>query len=829
MRAAYMLLSAVLFWAATDLVPGKYQPTAKADWTRVEVGGKEYCKDSRTGTLFPAQPYTSKKQASQATVGCNVITTFVPWLGTAEAQAVLNSMFPAHFPTDINVGSGPPPAKALSPPWAHQDVGSPLVAGDCFDQGGVITISGQGDFHKDTAAFHACYLDKTGDWRIDFPFQTLTGAGSYKSCGVAIADSFSSISSSKYTYLTVFQDNNQVVFGGRPDPVSNAYETTSSSSPGSFTSTGTLRIEKLGSVQTGYFSTDGGMTFTQVGSTTWTPAGTFKLFVYVDSGEAATLATCTGLMPVVTSLSSSSAGNVNFVAGPTGTAAADSIAESAGPDGNICVARSVDTSGAVSVQIQNAGTGSAVAGTDFTNIFPVTLSWANGVGGTQCTSLPITNRAGSQPTRTINLTLGAATGGVTIGSTQTTHVTTITDNNLVAIKTANGFYGGNLSSDGCMPNFGCGLKSFMLNQIATEICPNQYITGYALMAAWSLLEDDILGHFSDDPNRGFPLVDALRDALAACGKKLDITMLDYAPSLDPSFPSSHFPKYLFQQHVPDPFANTTWTTDGTCGDDPSCPYGLEIDGITGTWWLRVWQNGIRDRKLALMNAYCARYDNDPTLVQFSVQYDDNQPYVAWQIPALDNAIYINHQARLGNCQHMGIRLGMTFSSSWTQLDNAMAANLADKTELRGTDIYPKSVAPDKCGTPCAAYWQALVMGGHVDGGGNLVPGGGTDYRGVTRWSEEFESTEGCHRWFGTPDQFYTYFTNPDDGWPAHYPNKVIVQIDTGCPPGYGWNDWKAKIQAVQGKLFNGHDGTPRTPHELNTTWCETGIGQCLEQ
>jgi hypothetical protein len=54
-----------------------------------------------------------------------------------------------------------------------------------------------------------------------------------------------------------------------------------------------MRIEIIGSTMTGYISTDGGMNYAQVGTTTWTPSRTFYIGgMHVDSGESSTLATC---------------------------------------------------------------------------------------------------------------------------------------------------------------------------------------------------------------------------------------------------------------------------------------------------------------------------------------------------------------------------------------------------------------------------------------------------------------------------------------------------------------------------------------------------------
>jgi hypothetical protein len=55
-----------------------------ADWSRVQINGVSVCKDASGATFKP--PYSAKADVTKA---CNVLTSFVPWLGTAEAGTVL--------------------------------------------------------------------------------------------------------------------------------------------------------------------------------------------------------------------------------------------------------------------------------------------------------------------------------------------------------------------------------------------------------------------------------------------------------------------------------------------------------------------------------------------------------------------------------------------------------------------------------------------------------------------------------------------------------------------------------------------------------------------
>ena len=72
---------------------------------------------------------------------------------------------------------------------------------------------------------------------------------------------------------------------------------------------------------------------------------------------------------------------------------------------NIGVTRSGGTAGAASVDLVDLGTGTAVAGTDYTAFSPATFNWADGVGGQDTISITLTDRAGEQGPRTINCQL----------------------------------------------------------------------------------------------------------------------------------------------------------------------------------------------------------------------------------------------------------------------------------------------------------------------------------------------------------------------------------------------------------------------------------------
>ena len=86
------------------------------------------------------------------------------------------------------------------------------------------------------------------------------------------------------------------------------------------------------------------------------------------------------------------------------------------------------------VQITDLGTGSATAGTDYTAIGTVTVTFAAGSadGATQVVSIPILDDLGMEGSETINLQLQNATGPPNLGAT-TSHVVTITDDDFPSV------------------------------------------------------------------------------------------------------------------------------------------------------------------------------------------------------------------------------------------------------------------------------------------------------------------------------------------------------------------------------------------------------------
>lgn len=794
-RTLVTLASIALAWLA---VPDLF---VHADWSREKLpDGTQVCRDKETGAAFKP-PYSS---SSQVTVVCNGLTSFIPWLGTAEGQQV-------GFIKNGHAGTSTP-AQSLSAPLLQTDIGSPPTAGTCFDSLNVLTNQGSGDFHKDTSAYHFCYLGKTGDWRISFTLTSLTGSDQYRSCGPAIVDSLAA--DVKYAYLTPSFATGKANFGGRTTTGAGVYETQTFSTAD--WSSGPMRLEKIGNTITGYVSFDNGVNYTQVGTTTWTAAGTYYIGVFADSGLGTTNATCLGSYPSFTSLSSSTAGTLNFVAVGTGSASNSTIREDGATFSGPCVARSVDTSGAITVQIQNAGTGTAVAGTDFTNPpYPQTLSWANGEGGTKCGSLAILDRSGSQTSRTVNYALGGATGSPTLGS-QTTHTLTITDKDLVAMRTQPGVYAAYNKT--CIPydgvRYGC-TKAELLSAVATEVCPHSYIQGMKVIGLPSFFIANTAGVYTaTGPDRGFAIFDPVLDALAACGKYLIMQSLGTVQVNLPSQQAQYFPKFTY---------DSAFNSDGTAAAGTYGFFPANQASQPSGWVAKQTRDDWRDLAIATTAAYCNRYQPGGAHASSAfyaigmIYWNTSLPINAPLPAGYDEATFNNqYRAYLAGAHAACPTINVLATLDYANPNPAqMSTHLADMRDNTHASMANTDVIINRGG----ATWGQQVYAGEA-GSPSVI-----DFRGVVRNMEEVESPEMCGGYGPfTPAQFYNIWRNGDSQQRARFPTHIVVFMAAECDPTYGWAAWKAYLATLSGAtVMDGHSSTLRTPAYVKANACESSM------
>lgn len=110
------------------------------------------------------------------------------------------------------------------------------------------------------------------------------------------------------------------------------------------------------------------------------------------------------------------------------------VDEADGAVTNVITLERVDgSSGVVSVDVSDLGSGSATgSGTDYTFASPTTVSWINGDVADKYVAITIQDDSDPESTETVNLSLGNAMGGASVGSPSTTTVN-IADNDSTAV------------------------------------------------------------------------------------------------------------------------------------------------------------------------------------------------------------------------------------------------------------------------------------------------------------------------------------------------------------------------------------------------------------
>lgn len=116
------------------------------------------------------------------------------------------------------------------------------------------------------------------------------------------------------------------------------------------------------------------------------------------------------------------------------SASSYNVDETDGTVTNVITLERVDgSSGAISVDVSDAGSGSATgSGTDYTFASPTTVNWPAGDTADKNVAITIEDDADPESTETVNLSLGNAMGGVSIGSPSTATVN-IADDDSAAV------------------------------------------------------------------------------------------------------------------------------------------------------------------------------------------------------------------------------------------------------------------------------------------------------------------------------------------------------------------------------------------------------------
>lgn len=355
-----------------------------------------------------------------------------------------------------------PPQQTLDPPWLQADIGTPPVAGNCYTSANVMTIQGSGDLSNNSGpdAGHFCYQQMTGNFGIKSCQQANFVSDSiWVRSGPQIRDSLDALDPE----ITVSTD-----LRNSTAPLRTSFRTVNAGATTNNTSTEIalaarppfpcMAIERNGTALTTYYGYDISNVTTLAYTQAITFSGSIYLGLWISNALSSGNATATWSVPIIYSVGSN-AGTVQFVS------ATQSVNEDAGT-ASVQVNRAGGTTGAIGVNVTNLGTGSAVAGTDYTDPpFPVALSWADGDATAKTATIAITNRPGSQSNRTIAMGLGSATGGATIGA-QNTDTLTIVDlggDPQIAAGTTNYFVapgatGASDSNNGLYPAFVSGVN-----------------------------------------------------------------------------------------------------------------------------------------------------------------------------------------------------------------------------------------------------------------------------------------------------------------------------------------------------------------------------------
>jgi hypothetical protein len=374
-----------------------------------------------------------------------------------------------------------------------------------------------------------------------------------------------------------------------------------------------------------------------------------------------------------------------------------------------------------------------------------------------------------------------------------------------AIKFQPGWYAAyNIS---CALAKGCDSAS-VIATINSEICPNPNLVGMKLTAMPAYLIPDTanVGNYTGNSSQGFTAIDAILGALHACGKFL-ILEANYGPFGSFGAPNAMVPNFTYPASGCGLYTCANGAASGSA-------YGVvaNTQGSQPGFTAKIWKDDWRDLAIAAVKAYCARYDSNSSFYAIGVLYYNTSLPFAMPYPAgYDEATF-----------HNQYRAYLTAARTACPTTNVMATlDFADSSAQVSTDLdrlrtmYGTMSNNDTVPTQPMSQGQALYTGA----------AGGTDYRGVVRYFETVETGDMCGTHWGnnTPASIFDLMQNGTSMARARWPSHMVVTMATECDPTYGWAAWKTFIASKSGKVMNGRDSTLRTPAEVKTSWCESGM------
>jgi hypothetical protein len=379
-----------------------------------------------------------------------------------------------------------------------------------------------------------------------------------------------------------------------------------------------------------------------------------------------------------------------------------------------------------------------------------------------------------------------------------------------AIKFRPGWYA--LYNRMCIPwdgvRYGCETAT-VLKDIANEICPNANLAGLKIVSAPVYLIPNSAngGNYTGGKDQGFTAIDQIVNALNACGKAL-ILQVQYGEFGGPDPAAIFYPSFTFPSSCAAPLNCSGGTATGGA-------YGISASTQSSQpgQMANLWQNDWRALAVSAVTAYCKRYDSNPAFYAIGMLYWNtslpvNQPYPAGYDEATFNNQYRTYlDGARSACATTNILSTLDFANpNPAQIGSHLAKLQSMRGAMANTDVSMSSPS-----------WGQQIYSGQT---------GSTDYRGVVRYMEEVETPDMCGSVNGnaTPAQLFDVIQNGNANQRPRWPSHIVISMATECDSaGTGWAAWKSFIASKSGMVMNGRDSTLRTPTEVKSRWCESGM------
>lgn len=357
--------------------------------------------------------------------------------------------------------------------------------------------------------------------------------------------------------------------------------------------------------------------------------------------------------------------------------------------------------------------------------------------------------------------------------------------------------------------------NIVLSQIQTEICNQPYIHGILLRGTHSFFEQGPLpGNYTGSASAGgFTYIDAVLNALAACDTPTSTKMLLLSVKANWEGPVGDWTFYFPAYMVP--------TSQG--GTDAVGKYKIVSSPPNITVGLVATIDDIDNYNvyLALAQAYCARYADNPHFYYFDPQFDTSYAVTSADID--EAAAGNNHRALIAAtrtaCPHVNIPVALTF----THGDNPPSQTHQMSEFLEQADAIDSVVTTSDVFIDVDNWGQQAFKG--------LVGEPVTDWRGTLRYFAEIEPFNMCSGIEGsnTPQQLFDgiRFGNGAGIRPL-WSSQFVIQMSASCnAAGTGWIAWKDFINnTIQGQVMDNRSSTLRTQAEADAIACESSL-TCL--